>query len=238
MILVLGDLHIGLVYDSSKTEKLNIILDRFKDAEMLIMLGDIFDFYFECEDVVMNKYRDIINLLEKTAKKIPVFYIQGNHDFFPLKILQERGIKVIKKDLLLFRKGKSFYFTHGDLLSLEGFMTRIFLTFKLWQVLMKLLPCNFIYSIASAISKWSRKRSSQKSIKESFKKAQKRLLKKYDCVITAHLHKPLIERTPENKIYLNPGDWLTFYTFATLEDNQITLWEIKDEINKKEVVKL
>lgn len=238
MILVLGDLHIGLVDGSSKTEKLHKILEFFKDAEMLVLLGDIFDFYFECEHVAMEKYHDFIKLLENTVKKMPVFYVQGNHDFFPLKILQERGIKIIKKDLLLFKNGKSFYFTHGDLLSMQGLMTRIFLTFKLWQVLMKLLPCNLIYSTATVISKWSRKRSAQKNITESFEKRRKRLLQKYDCVVTAHLHRPLIERTPEGKIYMNPGDWLTFYTFATIEDKQLTLWEIKDEISQKEVLKL
>ncbi len=239
MILILGDLHIGLEADLGKIRWLKRIFEYFSNIEMLILLGDIFDFYFECPQKAIEKYGEVIDIIADVATKKPVFYIQGNHDFFPLRLLQERGVKTVSKDISLFWNEKSIYFTHGDLLTPPGVITRAFLTIKLWQFFMKLLPCNLIYSIAQKISKWSRKRSSQKEIKKAVQKKLEKLLLKHEIVITAHLHRPIVQKYNSGKIYINPGDWLSYYTFVTLENNRIILWELKEEqIKEKEVIML
>ncbi len=237
MILVLGDLHLGLVENDPKIQRLEQLFKEFSDIEILILLGDIFDFYFECPEKVKEIYGPVLNLLEKEAKKFPIFYLQGNHDFFPLGLLSEIGVKVISKDFILNYSGKKIYFTHGDLLTLSGRATSTFLTFPLWQKMAKLLPCEFIYSLASRISRWSRKRSQAKPLTSKIFHKIEELLRQNEIVITAHLHNPMIETYQGNKIYANPGDWIKFYTFLTLQNSHITLWKFEGSliVKKKEV---
>jgi UDP-2,3-diacylglucosamine hydrolase len=238
VILVLGDLHIGIGGQEEKAEKLKRIFDNFKELESVVFLGDVFDFYFECPKKVEEIYGDYLHLFQQFTKSTPVFYIQGNHDFFPLKKLEQIGFTIISRELVLEKWGKKMFFTHGDLLSVRGRITRRFLTFPLWQSLMKFLPCDFTYAIARKISRWSRGRSSAKPLKEkNFKKVEK-LLSYYDIVVTAHFHRPMLRRYGD-KIYANPGDWLTYFTFMTISSELLTLWKLEGSlIVKVEEVKI
>ncbi|MDI6851882.1 MAG: UDP-2,3-diacylglucosamine diphosphatase [bacterium] len=237
MILVLGDLHIGIGREE-KLSKLNLIFENFKELDAVIFLGDIFDFYFECPEKVEEVYGYYLSVFKQLAGTTTVFYIQGNHDFFPMHKLEQIGVKIISRDLIMERRGKSIFFTHGDLLSFKGRVTRSFISLPLWQSLMKLLPCNLIYAIARKISEWSRRRSSARPLKrENFKKIEE-LLSNFDIVITAHFHKPIINRYG-NKIYGNPGDWLRYFTFLTLNGEFLTLWGFDNSlIVKLEEVKI
>ncbi len=234
MILVLGDLHLGLKDNDLKIQRLEQLFKEFNDIEILILLGDIFDFYFECPEKVKEIYGPVLRLFETKANHFPIFYLQGNHDFFPLRLISEMGIKIISKDFALNYSGKKIYFTHGDLLTLSGRVTRTFLTFSLRQKMAKLLPCELIYSLASRISRWSRKRSQAKPLTPKIFRKIDDLLKESDIVVTAHLHNPIIEIHKDNKIYANPGDWIKFYTFLTLQNSHITLWKFEDSLIVKE----
>lgn len=50
-------------------------------ASQLIMLGDMFDFYAPQCDFSARFAAPYLNLIAQISKKIPVFYIEGNHDF-------------------------------------------------------------------------------------------------------------------------------------------------------------
>jgi len=228
MILLLGDLHIGLGDSQKKLELLKFILNGFSHAEKVVFLGDIFDFYYECPETVMELYGEFLSTLKNLRAQKEVLYVQGNHDFFPMKLLINCGVKLSAKGFKITYHGKSIYLTHGDLLTLSGLMTRIFLSFPLWNILMKLIPCPLIYGIARRISTLSRKRSSSKALTESIPEPVRKLFKKYDIVVTAHFHKPVAEKLGEGKIYVNPGDWLEYYTFGVITDGKVNIFKVSD----------
>lgn len=234
MIIILGDLHLGLKEDQQKYLKLKTLLEQFPNPEAIVLLGDIFDFYFECTKQVKKLYGPFIDLISSRAAEIPVYYIMGNHDFFPLTILQKAGVRIKTRDLRISLGTKSVYFTHGDLLTPGGIITRVFLSFKLWYLLMKLIPCGIVYSIAGRISQWSRKNSASRPLKESVLTRVERLLFRSDVVITAHFHLPIIKLYEGGKVYANPGDWLEFNTFMTLDESLLTLWRFDNSLIVKE----
>ncbi len=239
VILVLGDLHIGIGSQEEKLKKLSLLLENFKEIDAVVFLGDIFDFYFECPEKVEEVYSDYLSIFKQFVGTASVFYLQGNHDFFPMRKLEQIGFKIISRDLIMEKYGRKIFFTHGDLLSFRGRFTRSFLTLPLWQSLMKFLPCNLIYTIARKISHWSRRRSSSRPLKrENFKKIEE-LLNHFDIVFTAHFHEPIIKRYNDKKIYCNPGDWLRYFTFLTLDCDFLTLWGFDNSlIVKLEEVKI
>jgi len=83
MILVLGDLHLGLENNMEKFSKLRLVFEQFPNPEKIVLLGDIFDFYYECPRYARDIYGPFIDLISTKARESVVFYVQGNHDFFP-----------------------------------------------------------------------------------------------------------------------------------------------------------
>lgn len=218
-----------------KFSKLRLVFEQFPNPEKIVLLGDIFDFYYECPRYARDIYGPFIDLISTKARESVVFYVQGNHDFFPLELLRKAGLEVRAKEVIIPLKNKLIYFTHGDLLSFEGIFTRIFLSFKLWQLLMKLIPCNIIYSIAKRISHLSRKKSSSRPpFTKDVERRIERLCAKYDVVVTAHFHNPILRTTESGAIYANPGDWLQFYTFMTIEESEAIIWRFNDTLIVKE----
>ncbi len=79
---------------------------RFKDKgdiKELVLLGDIFDLWVTPYDKAPHSFEDIIDAqstvlaaIKETAKTVPVFYVNGNHDFRvdPVRLKAALGSKV------------------------------------------------------------------------------------------------------------------------------------------------
>ena len=80
-----SDNHLGLSgkVKSKKREKIFIKwLDSIKnDAQVIFLLGDLFDFWFEFKKVVPKGYVRLLGkLAELTDSGIKIYFFVGNHD--------------------------------------------------------------------------------------------------------------------------------------------------------------
>ena len=80
-----SDNHLGLPgkVNSLKREKIFIKwLDSIKDdAQVIFLLGDLFDFWFEFKKVVPKGYTRLFGkLAELTDSGIKIYFFVGNHD--------------------------------------------------------------------------------------------------------------------------------------------------------------
>lgn len=116
----LSDLHLGAPYfpDSRVAEKRVVsFLDSIKeDAEVIYLLGDILDYWYEYRYVVPRGFvRFFGKLAELTDRGVRVVWFIGNHDIWIYDYLpSELGVEVVDGSRVENLDGRYFFMTHGD----------------------------------------------------------------------------------------------------------------------------
>jgi UDP-2,3-diacylglucosamine hydrolase len=115
------------------------------DADIISLLGDNFDFWFEYKTVVPKGFVRLFGkLAELTDAGIQVHFFIGNHDLWTFGYFEEEiGMKVHYKPLTVTHSGKQFFLAHGDGLLTQDkkfkFLRNVFHS-KLLQQLFALVP--------------------------------------------------------------------------------------------------
>ena len=119
-IYFVADAHLGSLAYNDKLggeKKLVRWMDSIKtDCEVLYLLGDMIDFWFEHKLVVPKGYaRFFGKIAEFTDSGIPVYWFAGNHDIWLFNYVQkELGVIVYNEALEVVLHGKRFFMAHGD----------------------------------------------------------------------------------------------------------------------------
>lgn len=238
-----SDVHLGLpnYEDSLKREKLFVEwLDQVKnDAKEIYLLGDIFDFWFEYKRAIPRGFsRFLGKLCEITDSGIPVHFFTGNHDMWVFDYLpKETGVILHKKPLIKEISGNKFYMAHGD-----GFgpgdvsykiLKKVFAS-KLSQWLFARFHPNLGIWIANSWSTHSRYSRKTKPFEGEDKEwlilYSKKLLEKEDFnfMIYGHRHYPSDLKLSETCRYINLGDWLSHFTYAEFDGEEMYLKKFTD----------
>lgn len=120
MIYFVSDAHLGsLLEKDPRSHELKLVrwLDMVKkDAEVIYLLGDIFDFWYEYKAVVPKGFVRLLGkLAEMTDAGIEIHFFIGNHDLWTFGYLEnEIGLKVHTEPLIVEHSGKRFFLAHGD----------------------------------------------------------------------------------------------------------------------------
>ena len=87
-----------------------------KDAAMIFLLGDIFDFWFEYRKVAPQGYVRVLGAIAEICDSgIPVHFFTGNHDIWVFDYLpRETGMIVHHEPFETEFFGKKFFLAHGD----------------------------------------------------------------------------------------------------------------------------
>ncbi|OIP82663.1 MAG: UDP-2,3-diacylglucosamine hydrolase [Porphyromonadaceae bacterium CG2_30_38_12] len=119
-IYFVSDAHLGSLLLNDKIaheRKLVRWLERVRPtAQVIYLLGDIFDFWFEYKTVVPKGYVRLLGkLAEMVDEGIEIHFFTGNHDIWAFDYFeQELGLIVHRKPETIDILGKSFYLAHGD----------------------------------------------------------------------------------------------------------------------------
>ncbi len=119
-IYFLSDFHLGAPERERslvREKKVVRFLEQArKDAAMIILLGDMFDFWFEYKEVVPKGYVRLLGkLADITDSGIPVHFFIGNHDMWMRDYFQrELNIPVYEQPRTYEWNGKKLYVGHGD----------------------------------------------------------------------------------------------------------------------------
>ncbi|MCD4746150.1 MAG: UDP-2,3-diacylglucosamine diphosphatase [Bacteroidales bacterium] len=242
-IYFVSDCHFGIPdYKTSlKREKLFIQwLDEIKaDAREIYFMGDLFDFWFEYKTVIPKGYTRLFGkLTEIIDSGIPVHLFRGNHDIWAFDYLRkELNINIHRKPLIKDFNNKRFFLAHGDGLGKGDkgykFLKKIFES-QLNQWLFKWIHPDIGTRIALYWSKRSRYANINKVEKTNgMEKGIKRLSnyckeilikeKHIDYFIMGHIHLPVITNITEKSKYISLGDWLTNFSYAVFDGNNVEL---------------
>jgi UDP-2,3-diacylglucosamine hydrolase len=233
LVYFLSDAHLGA--DSEQKEKLKekkllTFFDQIKeDGDFLYILGDLFEFWFEYENVIpKNHFKILIKLKELTQRGLKVIYIAGNHDFWLGDFLKtEIGIKIYKEPISVEHQGKRILLIHGDGLAKRDKGYRILKKIlrnktNIWFY--RQLPPDLGIPLAKKVASLSRSHTSQKDYQpeDYINFAREKIQQGYDAVIMGHTHYPMIKDLGKG-IYLNIGDWIENFTYGKLKDSKFIL---------------
>jgi UDP-2,3-diacylglucosamine hydrolase len=233
-IYFISDVHLGYgrkEEDRIREQYLLKFLDSIKDsADILFILGDLFDFWFEYRHVVPKGYfRTLAKLKELTENNIEIHYLIGNHDCLIQNYFEkEIGMKIYHKYIIKEINNKKFYLHHGDGLSKRD------LGYKIIKAILRNKFDQWLFSLIHPdIGIWLGKLSSKKSRTYTSKKnygptnglyefARSKINEGYDYIIMGHIHKMIYEKINDG-YYINLGDWIENYSYAFYDGENIHL---------------
>ena len=245
MFYFFSDVHLGLYSRQENLEREELLLCFLKavqdDCKTLIIVGDLFDYWFEYKYVIPKYYYRILTALKELKQKgIKIEYLIGNHDFGHKNFFEEElGIPVHKDDIQREFGNKKFYITHGDGKNYRDTGYKILkrvLRNPFAQWLYGLLHPDFAIGLAAKSSKKSRRYTAKKQWgdndgMEDF--ARKQFSRGFDIVIMGHRHKPTFKDI-NGKIFIDLGGWLVDNpTFASFDGNEIKLGYVKEFLAEK-----
>lgn len=209
-----------------------------KDAQVIFLVGDIFDFWFEYKKVVPKGFVRIqAKIAELVEMGIEVYFFLGNHDMWMKNYFSEElGVKMIENELEVKINNKTFYISHGDGLGPGDygykFIKKVFRN-RVCQFLFSMLHPSMALSLANYFSKRSRASSGIED--QSFTKKENEWLYQFcieklkdqhiDFFVFGHRHLPMEISINKSK-YLNLGEWMNYQTFAEFdgEDQKLFSW--------------
>ena len=89
-----SDAHLGsgsLELEEKKFEKISALFEKVKeDGDRLVILGDLFDFWFEYSHAVPKGFvRFLGKIANLVDRGIPVYFFTGNHDMWMFHFFEE-----------------------------------------------------------------------------------------------------------------------------------------------------
>lgn len=252
-IYFLSDFHLGAPDPQKSLEREKIIvsfLEKIReDAAVIFIVGDMFDFWYEYKRVVPKGFTRILGkLAEISDSGIQLHFFVGNHDMWMNDyFIRELNMPTYFEPKEFNFNGKDFLIGHGDGLGPgdHGYkaMKKVFRNpFCQWAF--GILPPYFGMGLANYFSRKSREATGKHEevfmgeenewlityCKEELKK------KNYDYLVFGHRHLPIDFKFNNGSRYINLGDWIRYFTFATFDGEQLKLESIypsnEEKINR------
>jgi len=186
--------------------------------DRLYILGDFFDFWFAKGSRIHSGYERIIAALTALRNSgAAIYFAEGNHEFFTEEFLPTLEIETTDEHFDFKMDGFRFFAAHGDdycKVSRIFVVSKLFLKSELAHIIKTVLPLKLVWSLASFISRSSRRYSNQggnEIAKQMQPFAEGKFFEGYDVVILGHSHFPSITEKlvdGKRKWFVTLGDWL------------------------------
>ena len=244
-VYFISDSHLGVPdrESSMAREKLFVkwLEEISPDASAIYLLGDIFDFWFEYATVVPKGYVRLFGkLAEVSDRGIPIHYFTGNHDMWAFQYFEkELGMKMHHRPVEHTLSGKRFYIGHGDGLGPgeTGYkMLKAFFSCRFCQKMFSWLHPGLGMRLARSWSRRSRAANAKKD--EVYLGEDKERLVQYclevsktrhvDYFVFGHRHLPLHIDIHPGVQYVNTGDWISHFSYAVFDGEELVLRKYKD----------
>jgi len=235
-----SDQHLGAPTPEAslpREKKFVAWLDEIKeDAEVLFLLGDLFDFWFEYKTVVPKGFIRVLGkLAEIRDLGIPIYFFVGNHDLWMNDYFEkELNIPIFHSPQEFLINDKKFLIGHGDGLGPgdKGYkrMKKVF-TFPLFKWMFKWLHPDIGVRLGHYLSVKNKLISGDEDATYLGDEQewlvlyckQKLIEKHYDFFVFGHRHLPLEIKLQENSTYINLGDWIEYFTYGEFDENNFLL---------------
>lgn len=236
-----SDFHLGIDARLTSREREKQIVRWLHsiapDCAHLYLVGDLFDFWFEYNQVIpKGNTRLLGTLAELVDGGMPVSVFTGNHDLWMFGYLEEEiGVAVHRNQpIRAIHQGKTFLIGHGDGLGPHDrgykFLKKVF-TNPVAQWSFARIHPNLGIRMAQFWSGKSRKANVQM---EAFNGLEREWLFEYACgyqqldpvdyYVFGHRHLPIDTVIPAGQArYINLGDWLHHNSYGVFDGKELRL---------------
>ncbi|MDD7559084.1 MAG: UDP-2,3-diacylglucosamine diphosphatase [Porphyromonas sp.] len=246
-----SDMHLGSPSQGDPMERERRVVRWLKsireDAAMLILVGDIFDYWFEYKTVAPQGFVRLLGTLaELSDAGVEIHYFTGNHDIWLFGYLErEIGFTLHREAARMELLGKSFFIAHGDEFETENksylFLRKVF--HARWaQKLYSLLHPDLTVRFAQSWSRHSRKKGTERypivpyrgeneEYLTLFAKSETKKLgdEAPDFFIFGHRHLLLdLMITRQTRVVIL-GDWLHYYSYGEWDGKTFVLNQFEED---------
>lgn len=217
--------------DSERRRSFSAFVDRIPAGASLLLLGDVFDFFFEYRAVVAKGYFDIYELLYRTQRRgVNIHLLGGNHDAWYTDFFRdELGLTVHGDRILVEAQGRRICCEHGDLcLPGDQGYKRLRAVIRNPGVIKasRIVHPDWMDKLAERVSYESKMRS--RTVQEELANQLAERANAFffgrgnDAFIMGHIHFPL-HRIQDGKDFMILGDWIEHCTYGKLQGGQLSL---------------
>ncbi len=239
--LVFSDVHLKVPPDGEEVRRVFLRFLRGIDptsVERLVVLGDLFDFWFEYRHVIFSGYFDVLRCFADLRDKgVRLYFVCGNHDLWAGRFLREQlGFEIARDRLVLSLGNHKAIFLHGDGVNPRDIGYRVYKRIATLPIVIgafRLLHPDWAMGIARWVSHGSRTLFQPEDISKGPEVEPIRTLARTliiegeaDWVFCGHSHYPVIETFPGPSgpgTYVNTGDWLYHRSYVEYSDGAVTL---------------
>ena len=237
--LIFADVHLDVGSSGQRTlQEFISFLRQIDPAEYdrAIILGDLFDFWFEYKHVVFSGYFDVLRAFaDLNARGLSLQLVCGNHDFWAGRFLREHlGFTIHTERYTTTLGDKRAVFVHGDGTNPSDYGYRIFKRVAQAMIPIKLfglLHPDWAMGIARSVSHSSRKLRTPDDPSTSPEVEAMRVFARgilesgeADMVFCGHTHFPVEEEMTTSHgvgLYVNTGAWLRQRTFLEWDGSSL-----------------
>jgi UDP-2,3-diacylglucosamine hydrolase len=240
-VIVVADAHLGQV-PAAVGAAFHAFLDEVpRPGDHLVLMGDLFDFWFEYPSVIPRKhFATVAKLQEVRARGIPITFVGGNHDrwggtFFT----NDLGIEFFGGEAELDLGGRRAFIAHGDGLTEQHWSGKIMHRFTrnpITVAVFRVLHPTIGFWIADLFSRHLADNTKDRAVLDRAAAAQKRwaadfLSRRPDValVLMAHTHRPVVDRLSDGRTYVNPGAFLDGGRYAIITPDDVELTQFTTE---------
>ncbi len=233
-VYFVADAHLGAEAADREAGRLRSLHDFLASlpgrAESLIIVGDLFDFWFEYRTAIPRRYFATLALLRRLHDAgVKLTYLNGNHDFWLGRFLHEEiGADTRDGAVTVEAQGRRVWVHHGDGLvggDLGYRVLRRVIRHPVSIALYGLLHPDLGIPLAGAVSRWSRRSRPDRPPDQDRlwrEIALPRFAEGFDTVVIGHFHQAY-ERRERGGSFVVLGDWIDRFTYAVLEDGAVRL---------------
>lgn len=232
-VVIVGDAHLGSA-DLRDEEAFHELLDAVPAiGNRLIIMGDIFDFWFEYNAVIPRRpFRTLTRLAILKDKGIAIESFGGNHDRWGgTFITDDMGIPFHPDGADLTLAGRKTWIHHGDGLAeqkLGGKLIHRITRSRITQSVFRSLHPDFGFRLADRLSgglaegnKTEAAQEAAAGAQETYVRALMAEKKDMDLVVLAHTHRQRALEVAPGRWYLNAGQWMVDRHYAVVGPEKI-----------------
>ncbi len=234
-IYFISDVHLGLdASQPSEREKENTLIAFLQsireDAEVLYILGDLFEFWFEYRTAIpAYGARVLFELHALVQAGVRVVYVPGNHDIWLGPYLTEQvGLECTDGPITVAHHGRTLYLAHGDECRTDRLFraSRAILRSPTCIALFRLLHPDLgalLARLTSRVSGYHAHLNPCPGLDRPLGHARHVIAQGADMFLCGHYHR-VLEKVVDGGTVVFLGDWLNASgTYAVLEDGAIDL---------------
>jgi UDP-2,3-diacylglucosamine hydrolase len=239
-VLFAGDTHFHLVPDEGgqlRRERFIEFLKAAQAADDLVLLGDIFDFWFDFPHFKLRGYEDILQALDRLIDSgTTLHFVGGNHDVWAARYFHERyGTSKDGESSTLELDGQRVRLLHGDGLLVRDWIYGSFR--KLVRnpfgiFLAKSLHPELLYHFCCWLSGTSRKASRDESA-IIVQRAEQYLAQPghdWDLLLIGHVHHAFVIEN-EGRRMAALGSWFEEESYGLWQNGTFSLHDFRDGLS-------